>query len=91
MRGLVSPQVGRGRDLDVAFDVSDFGWGAKLMTPLVLEARGPWTPEEAAHHITWKEMRAVRYAIESFLPHLAGRRTTRASITSFTPRSARRP
>ena len=44
------------------------------MAPLVLEARGPWTPEEAAHHITWKEMRAVRYAIESFLPHLAGRK-----------------
>ena len=55
-------------------DASDFGWGAKLVAPLVLEARGPWTPEEAAHHITWKEMRAVRYAIESFLPHLAGRK-----------------
>ena len=55
-------------------DASNMGWGAKLVSPISLEARGSWTPEEAANHITWKELRAVRLAVLSFLPHLEGRR-----------------
>eukprot|EP00873_Tetraselmis_striata_P040771 jgi/Tetstr1/461035/TSEL_006185.t1 len=39
-----------------------------------LEARGFWGAADERHHITWKELKAVRLAVESFLPHLAGRR-----------------
>eukprot|EP00873_Tetraselmis_striata_P038201 jgi/Tetstr1/458465/TSEL_004320.t1 len=38
-----------------------------------LEARGFWSSEDERQHITWKELKAVRLAMESFLPHLAGR------------------
>ena len=55
-------------------DASDLGWGARLVSPIDLEARGPWTPTEAAQHITWKELRAVRFGVQSFLPHLVGRK-----------------
>eukprot|EP00873_Tetraselmis_striata_P021203 jgi/Tetstr1/441467/TSEL_029712.t1 len=39
-----------------------------------LEARGFWGAADERQHITWKELKAVRLAVESFLPHLAGRR-----------------
>eukprot|EP00873_Tetraselmis_striata_P025113 jgi/Tetstr1/445377/TSEL_003390.t1 len=38
-----------------------------------LEARGFWSSADERQHITWKELKAVRLAVESFLPHLAGR------------------
>eukprot|EP00873_Tetraselmis_striata_P026276 jgi/Tetstr1/446540/TSEL_034065.t1 len=38
-----------------------------------LEARGFWSSADKRQHITWKELKAVRLAVESFLPHLAGR------------------
>jgi hypothetical protein len=38
-----------------------------------LEARSFWGPEDERQHITWKEPKAVRLAVLSFLPHLAGR------------------
>eukprot|EP00873_Tetraselmis_striata_P042594 jgi/Tetstr1/462858/TSEL_007807.t1 len=38
------------------------------------QARGFWYEDDRAHDITWKELRAVRHAFESFLPHLRGRR-----------------
>jgi hypothetical protein len=38
-----------------------------------LEARGFWGPEDEQQHIAWKEMKAVRLAVLSFLPHLHGR------------------
>jgi hypothetical protein len=50
---------------------SGYGWGAILNGRL--EARGFWSPEDEHHHITWKELKAVRLAVLSFLPHLAGR------------------
>eukprot|EP00873_Tetraselmis_striata_P022713 jgi/Tetstr1/442977/TSEL_031037.t1 len=36
-----------------------------------LEARGFWSSANERQHITWKELKAVRLAVESFLPHLA--------------------
>eukprot|EP00873_Tetraselmis_striata_P006728 jgi/Tetstr1/426992/TSEL_017199.t1 len=39
----------------------------------MLEARGFWCTEDKRQHITLKELKAVRLAVESFLPHLAGR------------------
>eukprot|EP00873_Tetraselmis_striata_P036117 jgi/Tetstr1/456381/TSEL_043115.t1 len=38
-----------------------------------LEARGFWSSADERQHITLKELKAVRLAVESFLPHLAGR------------------
>jgi hypothetical protein len=52
-------------------DSSGYGWGAALNNHL--EARGFWSKEDEQQHITWKELRAVRHAVEIFLPQLAGR------------------
>eukprot|EP00873_Tetraselmis_striata_P006616 jgi/Tetstr1/426880/TSEL_017093.t1 len=53
-------------------DSSGYGWGAVLNGRH--EARGFWGAADERQHITWKELKAVRLAMESFLPHLAGRR-----------------
>jgi hypothetical protein len=47
---------------------SSYGWGAVLNEQL--EARGFWSVTDQQHHITWKELKAVRLAILSFLPLL---------------------
>ena len=47
-------------------DSNGFGWGAVFND--CIEARGFWTGPDKLHHITFKEMKAVRYTIESFLP-----------------------
>jgi hypothetical protein len=39
-----------------------------------IEARGFWTGLDKLHHITFKELKAARGAIESFLSELKGRR-----------------
>eukprot|EP00873_Tetraselmis_striata_P019321 jgi/Tetstr1/439585/TSEL_028012.t1 len=52
-------------------DNSGYGWGGVLNGRL--EARGFWSSADERQHITWKELKAVRLAVESFLPHLAGR------------------
>eukprot|EP00873_Tetraselmis_striata_P019580 jgi/Tetstr1/439844/TSEL_028255.t1 len=52
-------------------DSSGYGWGGVLNGRL--EARGFWSSADERPHITWKELKAVRLAVESFLPHLAGR------------------
>ncbi len=39
-----------------------------------VEARGFWTSRDLPQHITFKELKAVRCAIHSFLPELKGRR-----------------
>jgi hypothetical protein len=39
-----------------------------------IEARGFWSGSDKQQHITFKELKAVRRAIESFLPELTGRR-----------------
>eukprot|EP00873_Tetraselmis_striata_P010603 jgi/Tetstr1/430867/TSEL_002009.t1 len=53
-------------------DSSGYGWGA--VPNGRLEARGFWEAADERQHITWKELKAVRLAVESFPPHLAGRR-----------------
>ena len=52
-------------------DSSSFGWGAVLNNSV--EARGFWYGPDRLHHITWKELKAVRCAVESFLNELKGR------------------
>eukprot|EP00873_Tetraselmis_striata_P036044 jgi/Tetstr1/456308/TSEL_043064.t1 len=48
-------------------------WGGRVrMTPQLSRDRGHRSADKR-HHITWKELKAVRLAVESFLPHLAGR------------------
>ena len=53
-------------------DASDYGWGAVLNQ--CSEARGFFSGRDRDQHITLKELQAVRFAVESFLPRLAGRR-----------------
>lgn len=52
-------------------DSSSYGWGAVLND--LDTARGFWYDEDRLSHITFKELKAVRYAVESFLPQLIGR------------------
>eukprot|EP00873_Tetraselmis_striata_P027757 jgi/Tetstr1/448021/TSEL_035322.t1 len=52
-------------------DSSSYGWRGVLNGRL--EARGFWSSADERQHITWKELKAVRLAVESSLPHLAGR------------------
>eukprot|EP00873_Tetraselmis_striata_P018681 jgi/Tetstr1/438945/TSEL_027440.t1 len=52
-------------------DSSGYGWGGVLNGRL--EARGFWSSADERQHITWKELKAARLAVKSFLPHLAGR------------------
>eukprot|EP00873_Tetraselmis_striata_P019837 jgi/Tetstr1/440101/TSEL_028459.t1 len=63
------------RSVETAYthcDSSGYGWGAVLNGRL--DARGFWGVADERQHITWKELKAVRLAVESFVPHLAGRR-----------------
>jgi hypothetical protein len=53
-------------------DSSGFGWGAVLND--CVEARGFWSAPDLPQHITFKELKAVRCAVQSFLPELKGRR-----------------
>ena len=53
-------------------DSSGYGWGGVLNQRL--EARGFWMGDDRSQHITWKELKAVRRTVESFLPMLRGRR-----------------
>ena len=62
------------REVETAYlhvDSSSFGWGAVVNEHL--EARGFWHEPVRSQHITYKELRAVRLAVESFLPQLRGR------------------
>ena len=49
-------------------DASNTGWGAVLDSSQV--ARGFWRPAQALLHITCRELMAVRFGVESFLPSL---------------------
>eukprot|EP00873_Tetraselmis_striata_P007963 jgi/Tetstr1/428227/TSEL_018267.t1 len=76
-------------------DSSSYGWGAVLNNNNAYQARGFWYEDDRSHHITGKELRAVRHAVESFLPHLRGRRVLLhedntavvAALTNLTSRS----
>jgi hypothetical protein len=54
-------------------DSSDYGWGAVLNDDPNYQARGFWSATNRLPHIKWKELRAVRHAVKSFLPQLKGR------------------
>eukprot|EP00873_Tetraselmis_striata_P018116 jgi/Tetstr1/438380/TSEL_026946.t1 len=58
-------------------DSSSYGWGDVLNNNNVYQARGIWYEDGRAPHITWKELRAVRHAVESSMPQLRGRRVLR--------------
>ena len=49
-----------------------FGYGVALND--CIETRGFRSGEDKGKHVTFKEMKAVRFAIKSFLPELKGRR-----------------
>ncbi len=53
-------------------DSNGFGWGAVLKD--FIEARSFWTGPGKPQHIIFKGLKAVRCAIDSFLPDLKGRR-----------------
>jgi hypothetical protein len=76
-------------------DSSDYGWGAVLNDDPNHEARGFWNFHDRHQHITWKELRAFRHAVKSFLPQLRGRNVLLhednnavvATLTKLTTRS----
>jgi hypothetical protein len=47
-------------------DSSGYRWGTGLNEGL--KARGFWSAEDEQQHIKWKELKAVRHAVESFMP-----------------------
>jgi hypothetical protein len=47
-------------------DSSSYGWGVVLSEHV--EARGFSSAEDEQRHIAWKELKAVRHDVESFLP-----------------------
>ena len=72
------PQEANGRPIfravETAYlhvDSSTYGWGAVLNDHD--EARGFWYQPDRSLHITFKELKAVRLAVESFLPQLRHR------------------
>jgi hypothetical protein len=76
-------------------DSSDDGREGVLNDDPIYQARGFWCAADSLQHITWKELRAVRIAIESFLPQLKGRHVflhedstaVVATLTKLTTRS----
>ena len=53
-------------------DSSGYEWGDVLND--CVEARGLWGMQDIGEHITFKEMKEVRCAIQALLPELKGRR-----------------
>ena len=51
-------------------DASGPAWGGLLNR--TVPARGFFCPHQLHHHISWKELKAVHYSVESFLSVLAG-------------------
>jgi hypothetical protein len=49
------------------------GYGQGAMLDNHKEARGFLSPYDEAIRITWKELKAVRLAVQTSLTHLAGR------------------
>jgi hypothetical protein len=84
-----------------SIDAGPRGWGGQLgesvsdVGSVALPAHGFWTAAEAALHITWRELRAVRLFVEWFSERLRGRRlllwednqAVVAILTSLTSRS----
>jgi hypothetical protein len=76
-------------------DSNDDGREGVLNDNPIYQARGFWCAADSLQHITWKELRAVRLAIESFLPQLKCRHVflhedntaVVATLTKLTTRS----
>jgi hypothetical protein len=56
------------KPIKTAYLHADYGWGDVLNIDANYQARGLWSATDRLQHITWKELRAVRHAVESFLP-----------------------
>ena len=56
---LVSPQF------DLRSDASDVGWGARLGDQVV---SGRWSPEQRCSSISHRELLAISYSLQHFLP-----------------------
>ena len=78
-------------------DAGPYGWGAQLdHSRAEVPAAGFWQPWEAAIHITWRELRAVRLAVEFWCEQLRGHSVLLhednaavvAILTTLTSRSA---
>jgi hypothetical protein len=63
---------------------SGYGWGVVLSDNPAYQARGFWYDDDRRQHITWKELRTVRPAIESFLPQQRGRNVLLMLIHVYT-------
>jgi hypothetical protein len=69
--------------------------GGRSERKVQLPSTWVWNATNRLHHITWKELRAVRHAVESFLPHFKGRQVLLhedntavvAALTKLTSRS----
>ena len=63
-----------------SIDAGPLGWGGQLgestgdVDRVLLPAHGFWSASEAALHITWRELRAVRLFVEWYVHRLRGRR-----------------
>ena len=63
-----------------SIDAGPLGWGGQLgestadVSRVALPAHGFWSAAEAALHITWRELRAVRLFVEWYVHRLRGRR-----------------
>ena len=63
-----------------SIDAGPLGWGGQLgestsdVGQVLLPAHGFWSAAEAALHITWRELRAVRLFVEWYVDRLRGRR-----------------
>ena len=75
-----SPYVGRAiwlepESAELSSDAGPYGWGGKLWRPQSMTpAWGFWTAAEAAMHITWRELRAVRLLVEWYAESLRSRK-----------------
>jgi len=55
-------------------DASDIGYGGYIVEHGSCVANGQWSQDKAAQSSTWRELRAVRYVLESFKTKLRNER-----------------
>ena len=68
-------------------DASDTGWGGYSVELGGNIAKGEWSAEEGLKSSTWRELRATRLVLESFLPNIQGQdvrhRTDNQNVVSI--------
>ena len=90
VRNPVSPPLRRPPPgLQLVTDASEFGWGAWL-TDGGPPAAGQWSQEDAQHSSNWRELQAVRQAVQSFAPRLQGQQVQLQSDNQVTVSYVRR-